>query len=124
MAALTERRRRAIGALLTTPSVVAAAKTCGVGERTLRRWLTDPEFRRAYAEASRGLLNDSIGRLRAITGDAVTALSEALRGDHASVRVRAALGILDLAVKVDVDELATRIEALEAAQAAAQHGGG
>lgn len=118
MAGLSERKRRAIAVLLTTPSVAAAARASNIGERTLRRWLSDPDFRGTYSDASRELLHESIGRLRATAGEAVTTLSEALRDDQSAVRVRAALGILDLAIKVDADGIVRRVAALERQQEA------
>ena len=44
-------RDRAIVALLTDRSLMAAAKRAGIAERTLRRWIAnDEEFRAALAE--------------------------------------------------------------------------
>lgn len=114
MAGLTQRQERAISALLVEPSVTAAAQRCGVGERTLRSWLSDVAFRRAYRDVSRRLLDDTVGRLRAMTSEALEALRNALSAQSESVRVRAALAILDTAVKADADELTARVEALEA----------
>lgn len=35
----------AIGALITESTIGAAAKKAGLGEKTLRRWLQNPDFR-------------------------------------------------------------------------------
>ena len=115
MAELSDRQRRALTALLDAPSIAAAAKQSCTGERTLRRWLAEPTFREHYREASRRLLEDASGRLRAAAGEAVDTLRTALHSENEHVKVRAALGILDAALKVDIDELTARIEALEAA---------
>ncbi len=110
---LTEKQRRAIGALLTTRTVEQAAADAGVGERTLYRWLDDRNFRAAVTEASRQCLAETIGRPRAVAGDAVEVLRAALSDDSTAHRIRAASILLDLAVRVEVDDLGQRIAALE-----------
>jgi hypothetical protein len=50
---LSRKREQAIAALLTQPTIAAAAKMAGIGERTLRRWLKLPEFASAYDAARR-----------------------------------------------------------------------
>ncbi|HXQ21994.1 MAG TPA: helix-turn-helix domain-containing protein [Candidatus Acidoferrales bacterium] len=115
MAELTQRHQRAIAALLSEATITAAAKQCGCGERTLRRWLSEADFRRAYREASRRVLDDAVARLRALTGEAVETLRTAFAAQSDSVRVRAATAILDAAIKVETDDLGARVAALEAA---------
>ena len=113
MAHLTPRQERAVAALLTAPDHSAAAAACGIGRRTLTRWMATPEFREAYREASVRRLWDMIGQLRATSVDALASLRKALQSDNEHVRVRAAVALLDLAVKVDSEELAMRVTALE-----------
>jgi hypothetical protein len=43
----------AIAALLAEPTVEAAAARAGVSAGTLKNWLADPAFRRAYRRARR-----------------------------------------------------------------------
>jgi hypothetical protein len=81
----------------------------------LRRWLAEPEFQRAYREASRRLLEDAMRRLRAVTGEAVDALRAALGAEPEALRVRAAHIILEVAAKMETDDLAARVRSLEAA---------
>ncbi len=118
LAGLSERQRRAIEALLLTPNVAAAAKRAGVGERTLWRWLKDGHFQDAYRVAGRERLSETVSRLRAAAGEAVETLRTALTAEHTANRIRAAPVLLEHAVKVEMDELADRISALEAAAAA------
>lgn len=112
---LNGKQRRAIAALLISRTVEQAAVEAGVGERTLYRWLDDRDFRAAYTEASRQLLAETIGRLRAVAGEAVETLRAALQDDLTSNRIRAASVLLDTAVKVEVDDLARRVAELEGA---------
>lgn len=117
MADLTEKQRRAIVALLETKSVAEASSRCGIGARTIERWKTEADFRAEYIEASRRCLDDAVGRLRVAGSEAVDTLQAALSDASTHVRVRAAQIILDNAIKVETDDLARRLEALEAAQA-------
>lgn len=116
MAELSARQARAVVALLTASSLTVAAKQAGVGERTLRRWLKDATFRTAYRETSQRFLQEATGRLRAAAGEAVDTLRHALRDERPANRIRAATVLLDVAVKVEVNELAERVAALEEAQ--------
>ncbi len=60
------REEAAIRALMTNPTVEAAAVATGVGQSTLRRWLSRPEFAsrlaRAQRDAFQGTVNALVGR--------------------------------------------------------------
>jgi hypothetical protein len=120
MAHLTPRQERAVAALLTAPDQGAAAAACGIGRRTLTRWLATAEFRDAYRLASQQRLADTIGLLRAVAGDALATLRTALQAENDHVRVRAAVALLQLAVEAEVDELGERVASLEATAKAMQ----
>ena len=115
MAELTDRQRRAVEALLTSKSTAEAAAQSGIGVRT-ERWKRDLAFQDAYRAASRARLSETVGRLRAAAGEAVETLRAALQDDLTSNRIRAAIALLDTAVKVEVDDLARRVDAIEARQ--------
>ena len=60
---LSIAQRRGLLALLTHPNIRQAAKSVGVHERTLRRWLATPSFRDAldaFLEASQDELLDDL----------------------------------------------------------------
>lgn len=100
---LAGRKARALAALLDTPTVVAAARSCGVGERTLRRWLAeDTQFSAAFRAARRELVDQITARLAVAAGKALDVLVEVME-DAASppaVRVASAGKVLDLSVRV------------------------
>jgi len=104
----------AVAALLSQPTIEAAAATIGVNERTLRRWLTEPEFKAAYRTARREVVESAIGRLQAVATRAVDALERNLGCGIPAVEVGAAKAVLDQAIKaVEWVDLAERVEALE-----------
>ena len=45
---MTPKKEKALAALLTSPTVKAAAQETGVGSRTMRLYLKDPEFLAEY----------------------------------------------------------------------------
>ncbi len=111
---LPHKQEMLIAALLTEPTHAAAAVKAGVSEATLHRWLRHPEFQAAYRLARRGIVESAIGRLQQATGRAVEALERNLTCGHAGSEIRAALGVLDQALKaVELIDLAGRIEELE-----------
>ena len=110
---LTRRHELAIAALLEHTTVAAAADAGGIPIGTVRRWLRQPLFRDRYQAASREALSITVARVRAATGAALATLEECLADPTGNVRVSAARTILDVAVRVDADDLARRIEALE-----------
>ncbi len=109
-------REAAIGALLTHSTHAEAARAAGVSKSTLARWLRDPAFAQAVREARRHALEQSLGALSAATAEAVATLRASLQAEGEAVRVRAAVAILEHALRAaEVGDLAERIAALEAA---------
>jgi hypothetical protein len=112
---LSRRQEQAIAALLAEPTVEAAARAAGVCHRTLKRWLTLPDFAAAYAAARRQVLEGSVAQLLASTGLAVQALRDALDASRAADRIRAAVAILVQCNRgVELLDLESRVAALEA----------
>jgi hypothetical protein len=104
----------AILALLTEPTIDRAAQKCGVANATLWRWLQTPEFQGKYRKARRQVFEEAILRLQHTAQEAVEALKRNLTCRVPAVEVKAALGILDQAVKAaELYELQERVKALE-----------
>jgi hypothetical protein len=74
---LTPKQLVAIQALLRTDSLAAAARLTGVGEMTMRRWLTRPGFITAFYQAGRKQLESERARLDAATENAIEKLRRA-----------------------------------------------
>jgi len=111
------QRELAISALLTRPSIKAAAETAGICESTLTRWLREDQFKRDYRRARQEIVSQSTARLQARISEAVDVLF-AIAGDTEaapSARVSAARTIIETAHKaVEVEDLLERVERLEA----------
>lgn len=91
----TPRQRRALAVLAGGGTAVEAAAAAGVTDRTLRRWRTDPDFRRALEDETDRLLDDHRLRAGALVRDSVDRLRDRLRDPVASdaARDRIALAV-------------------------------
>lgn len=121
---LTARQERAIVALMSRPTVKAAAKAAKVGLRTLHGWLKeDVAFQEAYREARRVAVEIGLGNLQKAAGKAARQLVKELAGEKAGDRIRAALGILNQGITaVELADVLARVAEIEqrAKEAAAQ----
>lgn len=116
----SRKKEQAIVALLVAPTLIDAAKNCGVGESTLRRWMQEPTFVLSYRRAREQLLEAAINKLFGSTYQAVAVLLEVSKNKRAtsSSRVSAARAILEIAMKAqEFHELESRIAELENWQA-------
>jgi hypothetical protein len=104
-----------VAAVLTAPTLRDAAAQLSVSERTLRRLLGRPAVVTAYRRARAAVVEHAITRLARAMDSGITTLEAHLGpGVPPAVRVRAALGIVTLALRCRDDDLVDRIEALEA----------
>lgn len=113
---LTRNQERAIGILLSEPTLAAASKKAGVSELTLYRWMKQPGFFTAYRAACRMVVDTAIGTLQAACIKAVNTLRDIMLDTKApaSSRVTAARAVLESALKaLELQDLEERIEALE-----------
>jgi hypothetical protein len=112
---LSRKQEQAIAALLTRPTLERAAAACNLTGRTLSRWLRDPGFARAYRDARRQIVEQAVTQLQGLCRQAVEVLHANMLCGDPGVEVRAALGVLDRAIKgVELADLAERVEQLEA----------
>ena len=111
---MSRKQELAIGHLLTSDTLRAAAEATGVHESTLRSWLKLPRFAAEYRERRRQIVELAVTQLQGITADAAAALRRNLTCGTPAVEVRAAAAALALAIKADeVADLAQRVEELE-----------
>ena len=110
------RWTRACVALLEYPTVDAAARAIGVAERTLRRYLANPDFLAMLAARQQQALDLAASRLTGLVSAAVDTLAEMLRDPNAphGVRVHCAEHILSHAATYqELVDLAPRVHKLE-----------
>ena len=111
---LSRKEEQAIVALLQQPTLQAAAASVGVSDVTLWRWLQQPDFQARYRAARRQLVEGALANLQQATSEAATTLRRNLTCGVPSVEIRAAVAVLDQAVKaVELLDLEERVQALE-----------
>jgi|SRR5580692_8778199 hypothetical protein len=112
------KKEDAIVALLSHRSIEEAARAIGVAEKTLRRWMQEPDFDAAYRAAKRASFGQSIARLHHLSSAAVSTLGKVMLDPNtpASTRVRAADSILDHTAKaIEIEDIDARVSELERA---------
>lgn len=113
---LSRKQTLVIAALLSAPTLEAAASQTDVDERTIRRWMKLPAFAREYRDARRLVVEQAIAGLQRACGAAVAALVSVIEDDGAknSDRIRAATTILEQAFRgIELLDLDSRLAALE-----------
>jgi hypothetical protein len=111
---LSRKQEQAIAALLSEPSLAAAAAKVKIGKRTLAEWLLVPGFKAAYQAARQRVLEGAVNRLLAGCDKAMQALERNLTCGAPSTEVRAALGVLGHALKgMEVTAFAERLAEIE-----------
>ncbi len=113
---LTPKQERALVALLDCGEIKEAAKTAGVNEATLWRWLQLSDFQSRYRAARRQLVETAIAQLQSDCTIAVRVLREVAEDKEApaSSRVAAAKTILEQSIgAIELMDLQERVERLE-----------
>jgi hypothetical protein len=113
---LTPKQEKALVALLDCGEIKEAARTAGVGETTLWRWLQLPEFQTRYRGARRQLVETAIAQLQSDCTVAARVLREVAEDSSApaSSRVAAARAIIEQSVAaIQLTDLQTRLEEVE-----------
>lgn len=102
-------------ALACGATVEAAARQCGLSDRTVYRRLQDPEFKRKLENVRADMTQRSAGMLTAAAGEAVrTLLSLQKDAIPAAVRLGAARAVLEIGIKlrqmVEIEQRLTELE--------------
>jgi len=114
---MNTNKRKALEALLATPSVAAAARRCGLAERTLWRYLNDAAFKAALDSRLDTETRALTAALGGLSSKAIEALHDLVTDPETppSVRARVALGWLDKRGDViELSQLSERVSKLEA----------
>jgi len=111
-------REQAILALLSEPTIARAAARCGLGEKTLRRWLAEDAFKAEYDAARRTIFQAAISRIPALTVRAVETLADLLGATNPpAVRLGAARTVAEIGMhQHDAETILKKLDDLEARQ--------
>lgn len=97
---LSPLQLRGIHALLTQPTMAAAAQEIGVHPRTVARWLKEPTFRAAYLGQMTELQLDLWRRMLAVRGEVWERFLELMRSPDEKVALRATSWFLNRMLSV------------------------
>jgi hypothetical protein len=110
------RQEAALVALISEPTVKAAAEASGISQPTLFRYLQDAKFCEQYRRAKRSLLEAALGDLQKASSEAVSTLRGVMADTSAgaSSRVQTARAILSFAIQTgELEDILRRLEAIE-----------
>lgn len=111
-----QRQEKLIAALLCQPTIALAARQAQVGEDTAHRWMREPDFKAAYAEARQRVLEEALRYLQSTMLAAVETLRSVMLDDQTrpAQKIMAAKVVLELGLRsYELEELEARITALE-----------
>ena len=99
---MTESKRKAIAALLTSKTRKEAAAKAGITDRTLRGYFSDHEFVRAYREAFETVIEDATRQAQQSIAPALAVLREIMEDqeEQAPARISAARATLEYSLKM------------------------
>jgi hypothetical protein len=104
-----------LSALACGATAEAAAKQCGVSDRTVYRRMEDPGFKARLRDVRADMVRRSAGMLTAAAGEAIRALLALLKESAPpTVRLGAARAVLEIGIKVrELAELEAEMQELE-----------
>ncbi len=110
------KKEKALLSLLEGANVSEAAAKVGVHERTIRRWLKEPEFQKRLNQTRLDLYSEALESLRDASSKAVKRLSELLDSGSEKTALKAAELIINFSLKINLEqEHERRLEELEEA---------
>lgn len=99
---MTTRQTKALAALVTEPTQKAAAAKAGISETTMRNYLADPEFQRAYKKEFSDLVTQATRQAQQALSPALSVLLEILQDEEqpASARISACRSIAEYGLRL------------------------
>jgi hypothetical protein len=112
------KKERAALMLAGGSTIGAVSRELKIGRRTLYDWIEDPKYKLLISRFRRRMLDRSVGMLSKATNKAVARLEKLVGSDDESVSLRAAVSLLDHAIRLrEHCELAERLATLEVSYA-------
>ncbi len=113
---LTFRQQAALPIVANSPTIAQAARASGVGESTLRRWLSEPAFSDQLAVMRRESAQLARQELNGLLPQCASVFAEAMQGPDPTLRVRAARYALSFILRMgEMERLSEELRSLEAA---------
>ena len=111
---LSRRQQSALPVIAATPTLAQAARSSGIGESTLYRWLEDDDFRNELARLRQEAADLAKRELQGVMLRSVSVLAEALDHPDMNIRLRAARYGMSFAVQIsEVEKLRADLQAVE-----------
>ena len=111
---LSRRQQSALPVIATTPTLAQAARSSGIGESTLYRWLEDPLFREELIRLRQEAADLAKRELQGVMLRSVSVISDALEDPDIAIRLRAARYGMSFAVQIsEVEKLRADLQAVE-----------
>lgn len=99
---LTENQEKVMSALLTTRTQTEAAEAAGVSTRTIRNYLSDPEFKYEYQAMCAVMMQEAALVSQNLLCNAIYALNDMVTGDDVppNIKLQAARTIIETNLKL------------------------
>ena len=111
---LSHRQQSALPVIAATPTLAQAARSSGIGESTLYRWLEDPLFREELTRLRQEAADLAKQELRGVMLRSVSVLADALEHPDIAIRLRAARYGMSFAVQIsEIEKLRADLDAVE-----------
>ena len=101
---LTRRQQAVLPIVALAPSITQAASDSGVSQRTLYRWLNDPDFRQALTRFHQESANLARQQIQSQTLLAASVFSDLMRNADPALRLRAARYSTSFAARIRESE--------------------
>ncbi len=111
---LSPRQQSALPLIASTSTLAQAARSSGIGESTLYRWLQEPLFREELTRLREESADLAKQELRGVMLRSVSVLAEALEHPDMAIRLRAARYSMSFAVQIsEVEKLRADLQKIE-----------
>jgi len=102
--ALTRKQETFVAAMLTLPTIDAAARAAGVTGKTAHTWLKDTRIQAALEQAREQAFNHALQKLQDVTEESIDMLCSIMRDKEASLgmRIRAAAVLLEKSLEIHI----------------------
>ncbi len=115
---ISQRQEAALPAIVLSPSIAQAARSSGLSERTLRRWMKDASFRSRLSRLRHETAGLAREEMQGLLLRSVTIMAEGMAAPEMATRIRSARHIQSFAVKMwEMEQLELDIRNLEEALA-------